>query len=150
MESAAAPVYEALLRGKIPKGSQARADFATFLALMYVRTPAMRRMTGELTGRHLQIMTYAHALDDRAFEKLIADLEEERGQPLDAEMKERVRNTMLDPSGYVLEISKERILEILAVADKLAPIFYSSPATIRWCGLSTPAPITRSTAITAF
>jgi hypothetical protein len=34
MESLAAPVYEALLRREIPKVSQGRADFATFLALM--------------------------------------------------------------------------------------------------------------------
>ena len=45
VENSAAPVYEALLRAQIPgKSSQERADFATFLALMYVRTPAMRRM----------------------------------------------------------------------------------------------------------
>jgi len=42
MEGLAAPAYEALLRYNVPKDSQARADFATFLALMHVRTPAMR------------------------------------------------------------------------------------------------------------
>jgi hypothetical protein len=47
VESNAAPVYEALLRGEIPKDSQARVDFSIFLALMYVRTPAMRRMYAE-------------------------------------------------------------------------------------------------------
>src|SRR5580700_6297868 len=38
VEGRAAPVYEDLLRMVIPKDSQARMDFAQFLALMYVRT----------------------------------------------------------------------------------------------------------------
>jgi len=48
IEGVAAPVYEALLRGEFPKdGSPERADFAVFLALMFARTTALRRMTAE-------------------------------------------------------------------------------------------------------
>jgi len=50
-------VYEALLRGEFAKdGSMERADFAVFLALMYARTTAMRRMSAEMRGRDIQIM----------------------------------------------------------------------------------------------
>ena len=128
VESAAAPVYEELLRGELPEGSQARADFATFLALMYVRTPAMRRMHGEGYGRYLQILVYAHALDDRIFERTIKGFERERGEPLDPETKKRLRSDMLDPAGYALEIPKEKTFGALNIADKLAPIFYK----MRW------------------
>jgi hypothetical protein len=128
VESAAAPVYEALLRGQLPENSQARADFATFLALMYVRTPAMRRMHGEGYGRYLQILVYAHALDDRIFERTVEGFEREHGEPLDPEMKKRLRRDMLDPSGYALEIPKEKTFGALNATDKLAPIFYK----MRW------------------
>jgi hypothetical protein len=128
VESYATPVYEGLLRGEIPKGSQARADFATFLALMYVRTPTMRRMHGEGYGRFLQTLVYAHALDDRIFERTIKGYERERGEPLDPETKKRLRSDMLDPSGYALEIPKEKTFGALNAAEKLAPIFYK----MRW------------------
>jgi Protein of unknown function (DUF4238) len=129
VEGAAAPVYEALLRGELPGDySQARADFATFLALMYVRTPAMRRMRGEGYGRYLQILVYAHAFDDRIFERTVEGFERKRGEPLDTETKKRLRRDMLDPSGYALEIPKEKTFEVLNVADKLAPIF----CKMRW------------------
>ena len=68
VETDAAPVYGALLAGNIPKlDTQPRLDFANFLALMCARTPAMRRMYGEMHGRGLQITGYATALDPRAF-----------------------------------------------------------------------------------
>src|SRR4029077_549437 len=51
VESDAAPVYEGLLRGEMPGRTQPRADFAQFLGVMYVRTPTMRRMAGEMQGR---------------------------------------------------------------------------------------------------
>jgi hypothetical protein len=71
IESKAAPAYEALLQGRLPaKDTQARVDFATFLALMYVRTPAMRRMGAEMVGRQLQIMCYAYGTNEKAFDAL--------------------------------------------------------------------------------
>ncbi len=124
MESNAAPVYETLLQYKIPRATQARADFATFLALMYARTPAMRRMNAEVYGRELQIRSYAYASNDKAFQRLVKGYEKERGQSLDAETQTRLRKDMLDPSGYMLEIPQERTLKALSVADELAPILF--------------------------
>jgi hypothetical protein len=71
VESNAAPVYEALLRAEMPsKDSQARANFATFLALMHVRTPTMRRIYAEMMGRGIQIMSHAYGSHPKAFESL--------------------------------------------------------------------------------
>jgi hypothetical protein len=50
VESKAAPVYKKLVSCSIPDYSQERADFAAFIALLYVRTPAMRRDAGEVMG----------------------------------------------------------------------------------------------------
>ena len=58
IEDAAAPVYTALLEGKIPGPSQERSAFARFVGLMYARTRAMRRMAGETAARLAQINLY--------------------------------------------------------------------------------------------
>jgi Protein of unknown function (DUF4238) len=124
IESHAAPVYEALLRAEIPaKGTQARADFASFLAVMYSRTPAMRRISGELTGRLMQSLNYAYGSNEQAFEAILRRAEENGARPLNSEEKERLRGVFLDPSKYVIQIAKERTFPaIFGLAVKLAPI----------------------------
>jgi hypothetical protein len=101
VESSAAPVYEALLRGEIPKDSQARSNFSVFLALMYCRTPSMRRMAAEIYSRMIQIKAYAYGRNNRAFDALIRRYEQAEGLELNTEHKERVRKDLLDPSGYL-------------------------------------------------
>jgi hypothetical protein len=126
MESNAAPAYEALLRAEIPKkDSQARVDFATFLALMYVRTPAMRRMGAEMIGRQMQILCYAYGSNEKAFEGLNRRAEKAGARQLNADEKERLRKAFLDPSGYMMHIGKERTLMVLKAADGLAPILFN-------------------------
>jgi hypothetical protein len=81
-------------------------------------------MSAEIYGRGLQIMTYANAANKRVFESTMKRYEKELGKALDGETKERLRRDMLDPSGYVIEIPKERTFSSLKVADDLAPIFF--------------------------
>jgi hypothetical protein len=123
IESAAAPIYEALLQGNIPK-DQARGDFSMFVALMYLRTPAMRRMAGEVYGRGIQTLAYANAANERIFNSLMKRFAKDTGQVIDAAAQERLRQDMLDPSGYVLQIPKEHTFSVLNAADELAPLFY--------------------------
>ncbi len=54
VEGRAAPAYENILKGVIPKDGHARRDFSQFLALMHVCTPAMRRVTAEVLGHRVQ------------------------------------------------------------------------------------------------
>ena len=132
VESAAAPVYEALLRGNIPaKGTQERVDFAAFLALMFMRTPGMRRMIGEVLGRNIQIMGYAYGISDTAFEALNRRAEADGGRKLNADERERVRQTLIDPSGYALQLPKERTLPVLLnTANGLVPVFHNMKWTL--------------------
>jgi hypothetical protein len=129
VESRAAPVYEDLLNLRLPKDAQARFDFAQFLALMYTRTTAMRRMAGEVRGRGAQIHSYAYASNPKAFESLTRRVETEKGEKLDPELKEKVRQAMLNPSGYTMEVSKESTLIALGASDKLTPIL----GKMKWC-----------------
>lgn len=125
IESKAAPVYEGLLQGRIPGGTQERVDFAQFLALMYTRTTAMRRMAAQIRGRGAQIHSYAYASNPETFETLTRRLEAEKGEALDPAIKEKVRQEMLNPSGaYVMEVAQESTFMALAASDKLTPILY--------------------------
>jgi hypothetical protein len=112
------------LRGEFPKdGSMERADFAVFLALMYARTTAMRRMSAEMRGRGIQIMNYAYGSNPKAFAGLVRRLETEEGETYDDETKERFRQTLLDPSRFIIQIPKEDTLHIFGIGDKLARYF---------------------------
>jgi len=123
VESRAAPVYEALLKRRLPSDRQARLDFAQFLALMHCRTTAMRQMAGEVHGRGAQILSYAYASNPKAFEALTRRLEAERGKKIDPALKEKVRQAMLRPEGYEMEVPKESTFMALAASDKLTLIF---------------------------
>lgn len=123
IESNATPVYLALLRGELLGHDQQKADFSTFLALMLTRTPAMRRMYGEIHSRGLQITNFAYGSHDKAFAGLMKRYEAAEKVTLSDDLKEKVRASLLDPSDYVIEIPKETTLRVLAIADKLAPIF---------------------------
>ena len=130
VESNAAPIYKALLLGKLPKDDQERAYFSTFLALMYARTPAMRRMFAEIVSRSTQIMAYAYGSNEKAFDALMKRMERDGEPVLSPDQKEKVRKDMLDPSGYVLEVPKDRTLPALGVADRLALILFRMKWTI--------------------
>lgn len=125
-ESRAAPIYRQLLRGEIPKKeTQARINFAEFVAMMYFRTPGMRRLNAEIHSRGLQARSFAYAQHDVAFDRLIKGVETERGETMTPELKEQVRAMMKEPSAYEIEIPKHMTLGALDAADKLAPIVYN-------------------------
>jgi hypothetical protein len=124
VEGAAAPVYQRLLQRIIPDASQERMDFAYFIALMIVRTPAMRRMTAETYGQMLQVMNYAYATNPQAFETLIRDVEKESGKKLDSAAKDAIKQAMIDPSGYALVLPQEITLKVLKSAENLARLLF--------------------------
>jgi Protein of unknown function (DUF4238) len=128
VESKAAPVYRDLLEGKLPEG-QPKADFANFLAAMFARTPSLRRMFGEMKSRALQIHNYAYGIDDRAFESFVKRSGEGRA-PLDEEGLEALRNALLDPSQFEIEVSRESTLRCLGVMDRLTPLFFKMGWTL--------------------
>ena len=128
VEGRAAPVYENILKGVIPKDGRARRDFAQFLALMHVRTPAMRRVTAEVLGRGIQIHSYAYSETGEAFDALTKRVENEKGERIDPGVKETIRETMLSPSGYEMFVPQAHTLMALDASDKLTSIFFD----MRW------------------
>ncbi|MGH6834658.1 MAG: DUF4238 domain-containing protein [Methylocella sp.] len=130
IEAIAAPVYEKLLTRKTIS-DQEKADFSHFLAAMYVRTPTMRRMMGDMLGRWIQIVNYGYAVHDGAFQTLTKGFEKEIGKTLSEEEKNTLRESMIDPSKFKFLIPKERTFPIEMI-DKLWPILFD----MNWSVLS--------------
>lgn len=72
VESKAADPYDRLVRGEVLEG-QARADFATFMATLYVRSPGMIRSTAEATGKMMQAFMNFQWNDQAAYDRSIDD-----------------------------------------------------------------------------
>jgi len=123
VESKATSVYKKLLAGEIPPHSQDKYDFAQYLALAYVRTRTMRRMSVETIGQMMQVNHFAHAENSKAFEKGIASYEKARGAALTPEAKEELRESLLDPSRFVMVLPKNLGFAGFHVLDKLTDIF---------------------------
>ena len=116
IESCAAPVYEALLKGEIPPNqSQEKMNFAHFLGLMHVRTTSMRRMATESYGRFMQIMLYATAAHPDAFETSMRRYEQECGEIFDTEERADLRRTMMTGlANYEFSVPQDRTFAVSA------------------------------------
>lgn len=128
VESKASPAYEELLSKHVPKETQARADFANFLALMHVRTPGARRMTAELVSQSHQVRSYVCATNEHMFDSFIRGFQKDKGD-LTEEQISHIRNSMIDASGYVIQIPKEMTFNCLVASDILTPLLFD----MNWC-----------------
>ena len=123
VESKATPVYLKLVNGEIPPYSQDKYDFAQYLALAYVRTRAMRRMSAETIGQLMQVTHYAHAANSRAFEAGVARYEKAKGKTLTSEAREDLKKSLLGPSGFIMSVPKDLGFAGFHVLDDLTSIF---------------------------
>ena len=123
VEGFAAPIYKKLVEKQIPH-EQEKFDFAFFLGLTYLRTPAMRRMTGEMRSRYIQIINYAYAIHDPAFEGLVKGFEKAEGKRLSDEQKTQLKQDFIDPSPYKIAIPKHTTFPDFETIEKLARILY--------------------------
>jgi len=91
---------------------------------MFARTPSMRRMFGEMQSRGLQIHIMPTA---KVTGPLNLSLERSgEGRPaLDETGLEKLRNALLDPSQFEIEVSRESTLRCLGVMDRLNTALFS-------------------------
>ena len=123
VEGTATPIYEKMLTGWVPGPGYNRGEFSLFLALLYLRTPAMRRDAAESIGRNIQLRNYDYGNSDHKFEEIVQLMEKESGRTYDPSEKEKFRKWLIDPRHYTLEVPKERTFMALAHVKDLAPIF---------------------------
>jgi hypothetical protein len=122
IEGKAAPIYDELLNKNVVVDFGKRDNFSLFLAMMYFRTPTMRRVVAEFIAKNMQISNYILAKDDKAFDNQINEFEKQYG-PIDSETKEACRANFINPSNTKFVINKEATLFILESSYRLAPLF---------------------------
>jgi hypothetical protein len=126
VETLAAPIYQNLLQGILPKTSQEKHDFATFLALQYTRTPTMHRAVADIYGKGIQIQSFAYGKNEKSFNNLINEYEQDHGENISDERREKLRKSLIDPSGYEFHIHKNRVLQsTLNMAEKVEPLIFN-------------------------
>lgn len=129
VEGKAASIYEEITYGRIPGKDQKKADFSTFLSVMYFRTSAMRRLSAEYHARVHQTQMYTMAAHDDTFEAFVLKFEKRINRNLRDEEKESLRKGMLNPGeNYDLAIPKVKTLIAIQGADYLAEIIFQ----MRW------------------
>lgn len=128
IEGKAAPLYDAVLAAE-SLSSQERYDFASFVALMFVRTNAFRRLYAELLGNMQMLKHFLIASDDSSFEFHMERFQADCGKITD-EQKQQLRSDMLNPSDYVFLVDREYTLKALSYHDQLAPLVASMEWTI--------------------
>ncbi len=122
IEGKAAPVYDELLDKNVVVDPVKRNSFSLFLAMMYFRTPAMRRVVAESIAMNIQIRNCALANDDKAFNKQTDKFEMQYGS-IDLKIKEACRESFINPSDTKFVINKEATLFILKSSYHLAHLF---------------------------
>lgn len=123
VEDKAAPIYRRLLQGAVPEG-QERADFATFVASLYCRSPSVMSAAAAGYARMLQdVMNVAWADRDR-FEATIDDAVA-RGYVSDSADRDEVWDLFRDKKSHVLKVSQNRGLSMLAASDKIQRILFA-------------------------
>lgn len=129
VEDKAHPIYQEMLRGILPlDDTQEKADFAVYLATVWGRTKATRRFVAETYASHLQMLNHATAAREDVFDAHIRRLEREFGHPIDKKTRDEVRQAMLDPSDWIIQIPKQRTIEGLRFMDKMTDLFFE----MRW------------------
>lgn len=124
VETKAKAGYEMLLGGGIPQG-QVRADFATFVAMQFVRTPTMRQLWAETYSNALQDKAQQTISDTEAFNEFMEKLASESGgTKYSLEDKERIRQGMLDPSKFIFRVPQEMTIPVLLEADTMMQAVY--------------------------
>ena len=122
VESAAAPVYEKLIRGEIPL-EQERADFSTFLASMYTRTHSMRRIFAEMQGGGASLIMQALLSSKERLDEHLARANAD-GVDVPAVASEEMYEWMKNPDNYVINIHQDATLKAIELSDKLQEIFF--------------------------
>jgi hypothetical protein len=124
VETGAAPIYEALLKGEFPRTSEQRSNFSTFLALMVLRTTVTRRRVAEAQSRRLQTKLYKKAVDRVQFAQLIASANAAGDIDVSPEMTEPVRQAMMNPSRFIFTIPHFYTLQAFEQVNRFASIFF--------------------------
>lgn len=122
IEGRAAVGYEMLLKGEIPEG-QSRADFASFVATLYTRTPRVLNAAAAMIGRMAQFTLNMRWRNREAFERSMDAYEADEG-PLTIS-RDDLWTFHQDPTRYTLSVKRHTALPAVAAADRIQEILFA-------------------------
>lgn len=128
IEDVGAPLLQEVISGKHLLG-QDRYDFASFVAMMLVRTNAFRRLYAEVHGHIRMARDYRVASEDSLFETTMQRFQADCGE-IPENIKQKLRSIMLDPSDQIIQVDREYTLLALGFHDQLAPLLSSMEWTL--------------------
>jgi hypothetical protein len=121
IENVAEIPYEMLLAGEIPSG-QRKADFAHFVGSLYSRSPAAINASARGYAQFLEHLLDMQCTDRASFDVFMDRFEKDSGNS-DTD-RDELFAFMKDKERYWIEVSQKRGLNIVAIADELAQLFY--------------------------
>ena len=119
VENEAAPVYERMAAGELPKGTD-REAFAQFLGIMYTRTPEARALGASAAKFTFETQIAATAAHDGAFRTFLKRME---ADGKDVSDPERIRRKLLDMSHSDLILPKGYVLSLIGSSPEFANLF---------------------------
>lgn len=123
VESDAAITYEKLLRGEIPTGTD-RANFARFLATLYVRGPAMLRVFGQIYGAGALQVLSTLASDREKFNQAMSAMPRQDGEG-ERDMDALFAAAQTTVAKSTIQVDRKVGMGLLADADHIAEVFHA-------------------------
>jgi len=121
VENKATAGYERLLLGEIPEG-QERADFATFVASLHLRSPSVVKSTADGFGRFVQMMLNAHWANRDLFERNLDQYERDVA-PITIS-RDELWEFHNDPSRYSIKVDQQRGLVAIGASDTIQRMLF--------------------------
>lgn len=115
VEDRAAAPYRRLMNGQELSG-QERADFSTFLATLYLRSPGMIRSAAEANGKFLQVFMGHVWRDRKALDRSIDEMVEAGALSADVD-RDGLWKFWNDRDGYTINVLEKSGLFAIGAAD---------------------------------
>lgn len=123
IESDAAPLYGALLDGKVPDGDD-KDVMAVFFAALYARSPALINNVAWLTGAMAQLTTGMTFSDRKRFDETMDQMEKEKGEKLSSkEKRDKLFALMGDKDRFSMAVLQKAGLTAMAAIEPVMDVF---------------------------
>ncbi|MGB7240915.1 MAG: DUF4238 domain-containing protein, partial [Sulfitobacter sp.] len=148
IESAAAPLWEDLTKGRVLGGSE-RDNIALFVAAQYLRSPASVNAAAEMSAQLFQTIGQFTAQNKEYHEATMDQFDTEHGKTTSAEERERMRKFIGGTDNYQINVSKEAGLPVLGsietIADHLLNMNWVVGRSDEQHLVTSDSPVTRTT-----
>lgn|GEM_PF-1571801 len=122
LESNAAPLWDDLCEGRVFGGGK-RDHIALFMAAQYLRSPSVIRAGAEMAGSMIHHTQKFMASDKDAHERSMKKYEAETGISYSPEEREKIREFILEPKRYSIDVLRSAGLGMLGSTAELAELF---------------------------